>query len=571
MGGGASRRYMEGKNPERYFEENVVPMMSDIWEVLEIEREQAKKLFQLYIEIDDDNSGEVSLGELHAFLSMNQTKFTQRVFEIIDQDGSGNLDLKEFCIGVWNYCTYDIRLVSKLAFDIFDVDKIGQLELCECDALLRMMWNPKNEMADPVLLGRIEEFADAEAEDTAKDAYKEKVISFEKFVEAIERYESIIQPALDLQHAMRKKFLGVKYWETKTQRRAEMFAEFDAGHDSWEAINEILAKKRKEREKAEEAAAAAAEREEAERDLDFQREMAAHHRDRQAARKRKLQALRGARAEAEGREDRALAKLGEAQARLELDYAPAELGQRRKWRAHLWEAFAKAQGYAEAALAEAEERERATAVGADALAKAQAELESEEGRRRFEFDVKARYGKLLHEKWAHGNPLQQAGAGAFSSSGGEVTVGTRLALRFARARGLDRARELARRAVEDRHRAQEERRVARRFRDRREDKRQMFEDLRTELVEAFGTKDTKWEKLHDEERDASYWYHIEDKKQLWEEPAICENCDSFIDPMDPKCFECDTERSAYNMGLYKGGAEMNKWKGQKVVTPPQSS
>jgi hypothetical protein len=32
-------------------------------------------------------------------------------------------------------------LITKLAFDIFDVDRAGKLETCECDALLRMVYD----------------------------------------------------------------------------------------------------------------------------------------------------------------------------------------------------------------------------------------------------------------------------------------------------------------------------------------------------------------------------------------------------------------------------------------------
>lgn len=42
------------------------------------------------------------------------TKFSERVFTILDQDLSGMLNLREFIIGVWNYCTYDVTLVSKV-------------------------------------------------------------------------------------------------------------------------------------------------------------------------------------------------------------------------------------------------------------------------------------------------------------------------------------------------------------------------------------------------------------------------------------------------------------------------
>ena len=74
-----------------------------------------------------------------------------------DTDGSGVLDFKgwcgvcsgvpprasvsacpltEFSVGVWNYCTYDEHLITKFAFDIFDVDRMGKLDLVRLPRLV---------------------------------------------------------------------------------------------------------------------------------------------------------------------------------------------------------------------------------------------------------------------------------------------------------------------------------------------------------------------------------------------------------------------------------------------------
>ena len=57
------------------------------------------------------------MDEFHGHLGSQATKFSERVFSILDQNQSGNLDLKEFITGVWNYCTYDSKLVSKVKVD----------------------------------------------------------------------------------------------------------------------------------------------------------------------------------------------------------------------------------------------------------------------------------------------------------------------------------------------------------------------------------------------------------------------------------------------------------------------
>ena len=47
-------------------------------------------------------------------------------------DGSGQLDFREFMIGVWNWNTYDATGITKLAFNTMDaVDQKGSIDLHE--------------------------------------------------------------------------------------------------------------------------------------------------------------------------------------------------------------------------------------------------------------------------------------------------------------------------------------------------------------------------------------------------------------------------------------------------------
>lgn len=57
---------------------------------------------------------QVSVDEFHGHLDCRPTKFSERVFAILDQDMSGLLDFREFVVGVWNYCTYDTVLLTKV-------------------------------------------------------------------------------------------------------------------------------------------------------------------------------------------------------------------------------------------------------------------------------------------------------------------------------------------------------------------------------------------------------------------------------------------------------------------------
>ena len=81
------------------------------------------------------------------------------------------------------------------------------------------------------------------------DRNKDGEITIDEFSEIVSTDRYILQPAFDLQKAIRQRMLGVKYWEQETQKRRVWFSGFDSTqHNSWESIQEILLIKQKERE-----------------------------------------------------------------------------------------------------------------------------------------------------------------------------------------------------------------------------------------------------------------------------------------------------------------------------------
>ncbi|KAH8074883.1 Ca2-binding protein [Aureococcus anophagefferens] len=150
----AKRRYLGGMKPDKYYDEVVYPDLKETFEILGFKYDKGKEartsrvalVFLAFIDIDDDNSGEVSVKEFHAWLKYPLTKFSERVFGMLDLDNSGFLDFNEFLIGVWNWNTYDASLIAKLAYNIFDVDREGKIDMAEADAMLRMVYNvPKSD------------------------------------------------------------------------------------------------------------------------------------------------------------------------------------------------------------------------------------------------------------------------------------------------------------------------------------------------------------------------------------------------------------------------------------------
>ena len=92
-----------------------------------------EKLYKLFQAIDKDGSGEIDLVELIHYLRLTRTKFNKRVFTIFDEDGSGEIDFREFVVALWNYCTMGKSALTIFAFDLYDLDGSGEIELDEVE------------------------------------------------------------------------------------------------------------------------------------------------------------------------------------------------------------------------------------------------------------------------------------------------------------------------------------------------------------------------------------------------------------------------------------------------------
>lgn len=76
--------------------------------------------------MDLDNSGALSVDEFMSIAELQQNPLVQRVIDIFDADGNGEVDFKEFIQGVSQFSVKGDKL-SKLrfAFRIYDMDNDG--------------------------------------------------------------------------------------------------------------------------------------------------------------------------------------------------------------------------------------------------------------------------------------------------------------------------------------------------------------------------------------------------------------------------------------------------------------
>jgi serine/threonine-protein phosphatase 2B regulatory subunit len=76
--------------------------------------------------LDLDNSGALSIDEFMSLPELQQNPLVQRVIDIFDADGNGEVDFKEFIHGVSQFSVKGDKLSKlKFAFRIYDMDNDG--------------------------------------------------------------------------------------------------------------------------------------------------------------------------------------------------------------------------------------------------------------------------------------------------------------------------------------------------------------------------------------------------------------------------------------------------------------
>uniref|UniRef100_A0A452RRJ4 Protein phosphatase 3 regulatory subunit B, alpha n=1 Tax=Ursus americanus TaxID=9643 RepID=A0A452RRJ4_URSAM len=105
-----------------------------------IDADEIKRLGKRFKKLDLDNSGSLSVEEFMSLPELQQNPLVQRVIDIFDTDGNGEVDFKEFIEGVSQFSVKgDKEQKLRFAFRIYDMDKDGYISNGELFQVLKMM------------------------------------------------------------------------------------------------------------------------------------------------------------------------------------------------------------------------------------------------------------------------------------------------------------------------------------------------------------------------------------------------------------------------------------------------
>lgn len=106
-----------------------------------VDADEIRRLGKRFKKLDLDNSGALSIDEFMSLPELQQNPLVQRVIDIFDADGNGEVDFKEFIHGVSQFSVKGDKLSKlKFAFRIYDMDNDGFIsngELFQVSTFLR--------------------------------------------------------------------------------------------------------------------------------------------------------------------------------------------------------------------------------------------------------------------------------------------------------------------------------------------------------------------------------------------------------------------------------------------------
>lgn len=212
MGNGHVRRYIGGKRPHKYFSEDLWAECSDLLLKLNIDEGKGFEIFDIFSKIDKDESGTVEVEECLKFFGGKRTKFSSRIFEVLDSNTTQGMPFVDFTTTMWNFCTLSTILMARFVFEIFDVDNAGVLEVPDIEAMYRMLYDVDKH--------------DQKVVDTVKFDADGKV-SKDNFMARVRSKKALIRPALEYQSRLRSALGGLIMWESLTGYRKRYFSVFD--------------------------------------------------------------------------------------------------------------------------------------------------------------------------------------------------------------------------------------------------------------------------------------------------------------------------------------------------------
>ena len=102
--------------------------------------EEISRLSKRFKKLDTDKSGTLSFQEILDLPAIKKNPLAKRIIAVLDHDGSGEIDFKEFVHGMCQFSSHGDRETKlKFAFKIYDMDYDGYITYEDLFQVLKLM------------------------------------------------------------------------------------------------------------------------------------------------------------------------------------------------------------------------------------------------------------------------------------------------------------------------------------------------------------------------------------------------------------------------------------------------
>lgn len=130
-------------------------------EAINFDAEEIRRLGKRFKKLDLDNSGTLSVEEFMSLPELQRNPLVKRVIEILDEDGNGEVDFKEFIQGVSQFSVKGDKMSKlKFAFKIYDIDNDGYISNGELFQFLKMISSNLKDTQLQQIVDKTIQFAD---------------------------------------------------------------------------------------------------------------------------------------------------------------------------------------------------------------------------------------------------------------------------------------------------------------------------------------------------------------------------------------------------------------------------
>jgi len=175
-------------------------------EIFAFSRDDIEQMMVYFMNMDKERVGHVSTEDFFDFIHEPPSRLGEQIFDTLDAlDEDQRLDFGEFCRVVGTFAFFGPEEVLRFTYQLCDAEDRGQLFHEEFMKLLSIL-HPTD------VNGRVQralrEF----------DVNEGSVFTFDEFKDLNARFPNLLYPAFRLQDAVRRAFLGVRYWEKKLRK-----------------------------------------------------------------------------------------------------------------------------------------------------------------------------------------------------------------------------------------------------------------------------------------------------------------------------------------------------------------